>query len=134
MKDKSRTGRPDHNPRAVRARVFVLVSRCLLMLTTLSLITMPITEHLWTWDCFLQGGRDFELSSIALLSFLCLVMVLSRTYKQCVDVLFSVRDCSASTFDDHVGLSVVLAGAFLSLEKVAPLDPGLCGSQLTLQI
>jgi len=41
--------------------VFVWVSRYLLILTTLSLIVMPITEHLWNSDRFLQSGRDFEI-------------------------------------------------------------------------
>jgi hypothetical protein len=114
--------------------MFVWVSRCLLVLTAISLITMPITEHLWTWDRFLQGGWDFELSSIVLLSFLCLVMVLARCYKYCVDVLLFARSCLAAAFDGLVALSVAMAGAFLNLRRGPPPDPGICTSDIPIRI
>ena len=104
------------------------------ILTTLSLITTPFTEYLWTWDHFLQVGRDFELSLIALWSFLCLAMVLSKSYKHYVDVPLSAQRWLAATFDDFVVLSVVPAGPFLNLERVPPHDPSLCASELPLQI
>ena len=110
------------------------VSRYLLMLTALSLLTMPITEDLWNWDHFLQSGRDFEVGLILLLSFLCLVMVLSKTNKHCVDALLTARRYLAAPFDDPAVLSVPLAGAFLNLQRVPPPDPGICTSALPLQI
>ena len=112
--------------------MFVLVSRYLLILTAVSLITMPITQHLWTWDRFLQGGRDFELGTFVLLSFLCLVMVLSRSYQNRVDVLLSARTFLAALFDDL--LSAVLAGAFLNLQRVPLPHPVICTSDLPLRI
>lgn len=51
---------------------------------------MPVTQHLWTWDRFLHGGRDFELTTLMILSFLGLVLVLSKNFKQCIDSLLSV--------------------------------------------
>jgi len=128
---ESRTGRPDHN--ACTARVSLWLSRYLLILTTLSLLAMPITEHFWDWDRFLQTGRDFEIGLILLLSFLCLVMVLSRSYRHCVDALLSARNCLAAAFDNLV-LSVPLAGALLNLQTVSPPDPGIYTSEMHLQI
>jgi len=52
---------------------------------------MPVTQYLWTWDHFLHGGRDFELSALMALSLFCLVLVLAKHCKQCVDSLF--REC-----------------------------------------
>ncbi len=66
------------------------IARALLILTAISLITMPVTQHLWTWDHFLHGGRDFELSTLMILSLLGLVLVLSKNLKQCIDSLLSV--------------------------------------------
>ena len=116
------------------ARVFVRISRYLLILTALSLITMPITEHFWTWDRFLQGGRDFELESIVLLSFLCLVMVLSKGDRHCVGLLFSAWRRLADAFDDPVVRSGLLAGAYLNPQMVPPPGPGICASDLPLQM
>jgi hypothetical protein len=52
---------------------------------------MPITEHLWNEDHFLQSGRDFELGTLMVLLFLCMVLVLSRQCKQCVEAILSIR-------------------------------------------
>jgi hypothetical protein len=67
----------------------VWIARSLLVLTAISLITMPVTQHLWTWDHFLHGGKDFELSTLMILSFLGLVLVLAKSLKQCIDSLLS---------------------------------------------
>ena len=115
-------------------RVLALTGRYLLILTALSLITMPITEHLWTWDRFLQTGRDFELGTVALLSFLCLVLVLAKSYKQCVDLLMSARRCLADKFNDLAVPGVHRSGAFSTLCRVAPPDLGTCIHDIPLQI
>lgn len=51
----------------VRARLdlswtCLCVSRMLLLLAVIELITMPLTQYLWTWDNFLHGGLDCEMS------------------------------------------------------------------------
>jgi hypothetical protein len=58
-------------------------------LSAVSLSTMPVTQHLWTWDRFLHGGQDFELGTLMVLIFLSLVLVVSRHGKRCVDLLFA---------------------------------------------
>lgn len=68
-------------------RVLVWVGRVLLILTTVSLLTAPLTQHLWTWDHFLHGGQDFELHTLVILTFLCLVLVLCKQLKWSADVL-----------------------------------------------
>lgn len=52
------------------------LSRVLVLLTTLLLLAMPITEHLYNWDKFLRGGPDVEFSLLAWLLFAAM-MVLS---------------------------------------------------------
>jgi hypothetical protein len=113
--------------------VFLRVSRYLLLLTAVSLITMPVTEYLWTWDHFLQGGCDFELSSIVLLSFFCLVMVLSGSHKHCVDMLLSPRSCLTTLLNELVS-HVVLVGGFLNLQEMSRPDPCLRTFDIRLQI
>jgi hypothetical protein len=134
LTQESKTSRPDQNAYMGTHWAFVWVSRCLLILTTLSLIAMPITERLWNWDHFLQSGRDFEISLILLLSFFCLVMVHSRTYKRCVDVLLSAQSVLAAPFEDLVVFPEILAGSFLNLQRAPPPNPGICGSDTRLQI
>ena len=69
---------------------------------------------------------------VLLLSFLCLVMVFSKTYKHDVDVLLRVRSYLAARSDDFVVLSVMMVGVLLNLERVPPL--GICSSDTLLQI
>jgi hypothetical protein len=82
--------RLDLNVCAATAGGLMLVGRFLLISSALSLLTMPVTEHLWTWDHFFQTGRDFELSTLLVLTFLCLALVLSKQGKHAIEFLLSI--------------------------------------------
>ena len=73
------------------SKVPILLGRLLATLTTLLLIVMPLTEHLWTWDKFLRGGTDFEFGLLGIASALCLMLVLSQHYKQMINLLLAIR-------------------------------------------
>jgi hypothetical protein len=51
------------------------LSRLLILLTTLLLLVMPVTEHLCNWDHFLRGGQDVEFNLLAALLFAALVVL-----------------------------------------------------------
>ncbi|HEV3150510.1 MAG TPA: hypothetical protein VGY94_06125 [Acidobacteriaceae bacterium] len=51
------------------------LSRLLVLLTTVLLLVMPITEHLCNWDKFLRGGPDVEFSLLAGLLFAAMVVL-----------------------------------------------------------
>jgi hypothetical protein len=51
------------------------LSRLLVLLTTLLLLVMPLTEHLCNWDKFLRGGPDVEFSLLAWLLFAAMVVL-----------------------------------------------------------
>jgi hypothetical protein len=72
------------------ARVYAGIGRLLLMVTAATLITTPLTQRIWTWDRFLHGGQDFELGLLAILTTLCLVLLLAQHCKQSVDLLLTV--------------------------------------------
>jgi hypothetical protein len=110
----------------------VCISQYLLILTTL--IAIAITGHLCNWNRVLQSRREFEIGLIMLLSFLCLAMFPYKTYKHSVDEPLLARNYLAARFDDLVVLTLALAGAFLSLHKVPPPNPGVCASNTPLQI
>jgi hypothetical protein len=65
----------------------VRAGRALLLLNVIVLILSSFTEHLWTWDRFLRGGQDFELSLLALLAFFCLILVLAQHFRRSVSEL-----------------------------------------------
>ncbi len=77
------------------------IGRYLLILSAISLITMPVTQHLWTWDHFLHGGQDFELTTLIILTFLCLVLVLSKDSRS-MDSLFARRRLFEFQLTDRV--------------------------------
>jgi hypothetical protein len=64
------------------ARFSIRLSRLLLLLIALELLTMPLTQLLWTWDGFLHGGQDFELGLFAIVSCLCLVLLRAQHGRQ----------------------------------------------------
>lgn len=53
----------------------VCLGRVLLLIVSIELLTMPITQGLWTWDRFLHGGQDFELGLLLIVTCLCLVLL-----------------------------------------------------------
>lgn len=86
----------DLNGCACTAWILACVGRVLLVSSALSLVAMPVTERLWTWDHFFRTGRDFELSMILMLTFLCLVLVLSKQGRHAIEsLLFMARRLAA---------------------------------------
>ena len=108
------------------------IARALLILTAISLITMPVTQHLWTWDHFLHGGRDFELSTLMLLSILGLVLVLSKNLKQCIDSLISGLCTLAFACHKRESIAITRAFSTLRTEYVAASDPGAYSTPLLI--
>jgi hypothetical protein len=51
------------------------MGRLLVLLTTLLLLVMPVTEHLCNWDHFLRGGQDVEFNLLAALLFAAMVVL-----------------------------------------------------------
>ena len=101
------------------------IARALLILTAISLITMPVTQHLWTWDHFLHGGRDFELSTLMILSILGLVLVLSKNLKQCIDSLLSRLCTLACACHKRVAIRITWVFSIFRREYVAASDTGM---------
>ena len=101
MNHTSNANQLDLNAFSLAARFYVEIGRFLLMLTAVSLITMPLTQHIWTWVHFLQGGQDFELGSLAILSILSLVLLMARHCKQSVDLLLAAARLFSFICDDH---------------------------------
>jgi hypothetical protein len=52
--------------------------RAVLVLTALLISVMPLTEHLYGWDKFLQGGPDVEFGILCLLLFAGLVLLMAH--------------------------------------------------------
>lgn len=88
------TSRLDLNAFACVTRVLAGIGRALLGVIAISLITMPYTQHIWTWDHFLHGGQDFEFTVLVLLTSLCLVLLLAQHCKQSIArMLANWRHC-----------------------------------------
>jgi hypothetical protein len=106
------TRRPNLNACSCTARSFALIGRILLFFTAISLCTMPFTQHLWTWDHFLHGGRDFELGMLMVLSLLSLMLVLAESCKQCLHALLSTWHSLRDTFHSSASQEKLLHGTF----------------------
>jgi hypothetical protein len=130
---RSKANLPDLNAFPWTTRVLAWTGRYLLILTTLSLITMPVTQHLWTWDR-LRGGRDFELGTLMVLSILCLALVVSKSYKQCIDLWLCARRFLAVRFHDFVAPEISVAGTFSNPRLAPPPQAALCTLDIPLQV
>lgn len=96
------------------------MGRTLLMLATISVITTPLTQHIWTWDHFLRGGQDFETGMLTIVMILCLAVLLSQLCKRHIELLFTLRRGLAFTLNPGEQLERSPLGAFFifRLERV----------------
>jgi hypothetical protein len=67
------------------------LSRGLLFIIAVEIITMPVTQDLWTWDKFLHGGQDFELSMLITVTCLCLTLLGAEQGRGDLDLLVALR-------------------------------------------
>lgn len=100
-------------------RALLWAGRSLLILSAVSVLTMPLTQYFWTWDRFLRGGEDFELVSFMVLTVLCLVLVLSQHCKRCVDSLLAQSFVVACKFGRRESTAIRLYRA-LSVFQTEP--------------
>ena len=100
------------------------IGRFLLMLAAISMLTMPLTQDIWTWDGFLRGGQDFEAWTLTIVIILCLAVLLSHLCKRRLDLLFAVCPMLAFTFNhgELPGKSPVGTSGIFRMERVNDID------------
>ena len=86
----SRTGEAGIGKADGFSRSLITGSRVLMCLIALLLAVAPWTEHFGTFDNF-PHGQDFELSLLAFLALLCLVLLLAVLRKRGLKDIFAVR-------------------------------------------
>jgi hypothetical protein len=101
VKHTLNAARPDLKVFTCLAQGPLAIGRLLLVFATISLLTMPLTQHVWTWDHFLHGGQDFESVMLGIVIMLCLAVLLSQLCKQLVDSLFAACRPRAFAFIDR---------------------------------
>lgn len=74
------------------------ISSVLVLLTTMLVLIMPLTEHLSNWDQFLRGGTDVEFSVLAALLFAALV-ILAMNRRMAQPLLAATLDWCGRVFD-----------------------------------
>jgi hypothetical protein len=75
---------------------------CLMILSALSLITMPNADHLWNWDGLFQTSSHFELAAIIIVLFLRLALVLFRQRRRFVEAFLFMGSMLAFHFVSRV--------------------------------
>lgn len=125
---------PNRNLFTGAAQAYARIGPFLLSLTAVLLVTAPLTQHVWTWDHFLSGGQDYESSTLLILAFLCLVLVLAQHCKQNVSLLFAARRQSSFLPRDTLSTSIALRGPLSIFPSEQRGSPSLEMSNPPLQI
>ena len=115
-----------HSSRRSRSdtpKAWLRAGRTLLVINLIVLILSCFTEHLWTWDHFLRGGQDFELSLLALLAFFCLILVLAQYFRRRFSELFD--RCDGSSFERDMAAVPSTASPLLPIFS-SERPPGAC--------
>jgi hypothetical protein len=74
------------------------------------LLTMPIAQHCWTWDGFLQGGQDFELGLFIIVTCLCLVLLRAQHGRQSIRRLLAFCRILLLPFQRRLGRFLFRSG------------------------
>jgi hypothetical protein len=110
-------------------------SRILLYFIALILVVSPWTEYHWTFDHFLRGGHDFELSLLSFVVFLCLMLLMAQRGKQAMDELLSIRQRLTAVFHKINATPYGLGAVVISSARFKPdLSASLNLCNLPLQI
>lgn len=104
---------------------WVRAGRILLIINAIVLITSCFTEHLWTFDHFLRGGQDFEMSLLALIAFVCLVLVFAQYFRRRVSDLLD-RGATSCISEDLCSRFLYAGPSPLSIFVERPPGPLLC--------
>ena len=111
-----------------------LLSRLLLILAAIELITMPLTQHIWTWDRFLHGGQDFEFGVLTIVMSLCLAFVLAQHSKQGVNLLLAISRLFLCFLPQNESATSIREGNFSPYPLERAVSPSLASYSLPLQI
>ena len=98
----------------------LVIGRFLVLLASISMLTMPLTQDIWTWDRFLRGGQDFEAWTFTIVIILCLAVLLSQLCKRRLDLLFAACRMLAFAFKhgELQGRPAVRTSVIFRLERV----------------
>jgi hypothetical protein len=130
LKHPSTTIRP---PVDCISLTYVRGGRLLNQFTAILIVVMPWTEYFWQFDGFLQGGQDFELGLLSLLTIFSLVLVLLQQRRQNVALLLTVRRWLSLVFEDP-GPRIVANACSLSADAVPLSSRALCRYNLPIQV
>jgi hypothetical protein len=75
-----------------------VVGRVLLVTVAVLSAVMPLTEHFWKADLFPRGGEDFEMSLLALLALLCMVLLVAQYLKEAIATLLAFQESHSLDF------------------------------------
>lgn len=125
---------PDRKTSSSVARICAGLSRFLLLLAAVELITMPLTQQIWTWDHFLRGGQDFEFGLLTIVTCLCLGLLRAQHCRQRIKVLLAVRWLFCQLFRRRELLRTIREGVVPAFRHGRMADPGPHLLSLPLQI
>lgn len=74
-------------------RLCLCMSRAVLLLVAVELITMPVTQHYWMWDKFMHGGQDFELGLLMAVTCVCFVLLRTQICRENLGLLLAMGTC-----------------------------------------
>lgn len=69
------------------------LSRAVLLLVAVELITMPVTQHYWAWDQFMHGGQDFELTLLMVVTCGSFMLLRTQICRQTLGLLLAMGIC-----------------------------------------
>ena len=117
--------RLDLNSFSYVARIYARIVYFLLLMTTFSLITAPLTQHIWTWDHFLHGGQDFEFGVLVVLMTLCLGLLLAQHCKQNAELLHATYLLFSFICYDHLLARITPSEAITAFRSERVPNPSL---------
>jgi len=126
--------RSHHNATALLAQAAENIGRFLLVLTAVELLSMPVTQYVWTWDHFLHGGMDFESSLLFLVICLGLLLVLRHHYREDENLPDLRRRLSLRNFDTRKSVAIPETGFLLAFRRERRASSDLATYNLPLQI
>jgi hypothetical protein len=126
--------RSNNDASALLALALENVGRFLLVLAAVELISMPLTQYVWTSDHFLHGGMDFESSLLFLVVCLGLLLVLRHHCRQDESLRVLRWRLWLPIFDTNKSAAMLGTGVLLPFHRERRANSDLATYDLPLQI
>jgi hypothetical protein len=111
-----------------------MAARVTISFAVLLVVVMPWTEYFWSFDKFLRGGQDLELTLLGIATVVCLVLFLTQKARSIIALALSSLKSIRRVQQVHPAIPESFSGLIANIHAGQSPTPALCLYNFPIQI